>query len=98
VFEQDSRYYHIEDLTFEDADGNEIVYKARRLIPQPETVHSAVGATVSKGQRLDQISYVTLGRANLYWRIGDANPSFSLHELEEPGTSLRIPVNGGRNG
>jgi hypothetical protein len=98
MFEQDSRYYHLEDLTYEDAHGNKIICKSRRLIPQPDEVASVVSTTVAEGQRLDQISYATLGKASLYWKIGDANLQFSLNELEAPFTRLRLPVNGKTRG
>jgi nucleoid-associated protein YgaU len=98
MFEQNSRYYHLDDLTYTDDQGKKIIYKSRRILPQSENVKSLVNTTVKNGQRLDQISNSMLGNSAYYWKLGDANASFSLLNLEKPGTVLRIPSEGSGQG
>ena len=94
MFNQKSRYYRIDDTSYTDPSGNEIIYKKRRFLPQPEKFSSLAEYKVAKGQRLDQISASTLGDPSFYWKLGDANAAFSLTDLEQAGEILRIPVEG----
>jgi len=94
MFDVDSRYYHLEDLTYVDKKGNKTIYKSRRILPQPEDIKSLVKTEVTDGLRLDQISNSMLGKPTLYWKIGDANKAQDLTELEVAGSILRIPISG----
>ncbi len=48
---------------------------------------------VQEGERLDQIAARTLGNAEHFWRICDANNAMNPFDLtDEPGRKLRIPV------
>ncbi len=92
MFEADSRYFACPDLEYEDDAGHRIIYKARRFIAPIETSDPMLEVTVANGQRLDQISYSTLGKPTFYWKIGDANLDFSLQSLEIAGKRVRIPL------
>ncbi|NQZ12322.1 MAG: hypothetical protein HRT35_34650 [Algicola sp.] len=94
MFEQTSRYFHLENLTHVDENGHEIKYKSRRILPQPATVPSMVTIEVERGKRLDQICASTLGNPELSWKLGDANQTLALTDLEKRGTVLRIPLDG----
>ena len=94
MFDQTSRYFHLENLTFIDDQGNEIKYKSRRILPQSSNLPSMVNIKVERGKRLDQISASTMGNSELNWKLGDANDAFCLTELEKPGKILKIPVDG----
>lgn len=94
MFNEKSRYYQINEASYTDSSGNEIIYKKRRILPQPERFSTLTDYKVEKGQRLDQVSSSTLGDPSFYWKLGDANAAFSLTDLEQPGEILRIPVEG----
>ena len=94
MFEQKSRYYGLENKVHVDEEGNEIIYKERRFVPDSSSLSSRINVKVKKGQRLDQISASTLGDPELYWKIADANTAMSLTDLEKTGAELRIPLDG----
>jgi hypothetical protein len=93
VFQPTSRYYNIETLRVTAADGRVIVYKRRRFLPQIETLPILAEVTVTQGDRLDVITARTLGDAEQFWRVCDANQSLDPFDLtSELGSTLRIPI------
>lgn len=93
MFSKDSRYLHIKDQQKVCDNGAVVTYKARRFIPQVDAVPSDMNL-VSEGQRIDWVSYSTLGNPKLYWRFGDANEVFSPMELEQKGLLFKVPSDG----
>ena len=92
MFNQKSRYAVIQDLIYDAGDGRRIVYKGRRLLPQPGQLPLQQVATVAQGERLDLIAARTLGQSQLYWRIADANTALWPNGLvSEPGRKILIP-------
>ena len=93
MFDFTSRYYKIEDAQYTDGAGRVIAYKRRRFLPQGEALPLLVEVTVLQGERLDLVTYRTLGDPLQFWRVGDANNAMNPFDLvEPPGEKLRVPV------
>lgn len=93
MFDYTSRYYALPTATHTTANGREIVYVTRRLLPRGETLPLLAEVTVQQGERLDLVTYRTLGDPLQFWRIADANNAMNPFDLVEPeGQTLRIPV------
>jgi hypothetical protein len=93
MFDQSSRYYHLETATHTTMDGRTLAYKRRRFLPRGEGMPLLGEVKVVQGDRLDLIAARTLGDPLHFWRICDANNGMNPPELtEEPGATLRIPV------
>ena len=104
MFEPNSRYYTLETATYVSRDGRrpadglrrskapEITYKRRRFLPHGEELPLLVEVTVTEGDRLDLITYRTLGDPEAFWRAADANNGMNPTELEQPGGTLRVPI------
>jgi hypothetical protein len=93
MFDHTSRYYHLETVIFETADGRTVSYVRRRFLPQGERLPLLVEATVRDDERLDLLTHRTLGEPTQFWRIADANNAMNPFDLtSEPGETLRVPV------
>jgi len=91
VFDRDSRYYALEERRFTDADGKEIVYKARRFVPRGGSLPLLVEAQVRDGEHLDHLAHRTLGGPTHYWRICDANDALRPDEIDMTAGNI-VPV------
>ncbi len=92
-FPPTSRYYGIETMTLEDADGNKTVYLKRRFVPAPERFALLQEHVVKQGERLDTITAQYLTDPEQFWRICDANRALRPDELtERSGRKLRITL------
>ena len=95
-FPATSRYNGQPLLTHVDAEGREIAYVARRIVPAPEQFATVQTHTVQQGERLDQISARHTGDPEQWWRLADANGAVRPDELvETPGRRLRITLGEG---
>ena len=93
MFDHTSRYYQIADATYTAADGREVAYKRRRFLPPGASLPLLAEVTVAQGERLDLVTFRTLGDPLQFWRIADANDAVNPFELEGPsGQTLRVPV------
>jgi hypothetical protein len=93
MFEQNSRYYKLENATLNDATGRQITYKRRRFLPRAEDMQTLVEVTVVQADRLDLITARTLGDPEQSWRIADASDAMNPPDLtSEPGKSVRVPI------
>ena len=93
MFDSTSRYYAIDTATMTTNDGRTIVYVRRRFLPQGETLSLLGEVTTAQGDRLDLIASRTLGAAEAFWRVCDANNAMNPFDLtDEPGRVLRVPV------
>lgn len=93
MFDPTSRYYPLPTATYVRAGGTEITYVRRRFLPQGERLPTLVEVTVADGDRLDLIAARTLGQAEAFWRICDAENALNPPDLEaEPGRTLRVPI------
>jgi hypothetical protein len=93
MFEHTSRYDPIENAIYEAADGQNITYKPRRFLPQGEAMPLLAEVTVGVDDRLDLIAARTLGDAEHFWQVCDANNAMNPFDLTaEVGRVLRIPL------
>ena len=93
MFDARSRYAKLETAVHTDADGREIPYVRRRILPRGEDLQLLVEVAVAEGDRLDLIAHRTLGSSEASWWIADANDAMHPAELlSEPGEKLRVPV------
>jgi hypothetical protein len=93
MFDETSRYHHIETATYQAANGQVITYKKRRFLPQGEQLPLLVEVTLSEGDRLDLVAVRTIGDPQQFWRICDANNTMNPFALtSEVGRTLRVPL------
>lgn len=91
MFGATSRYYQLEDAIYTDEHGRQIPYKRRRFLPQGQAMPLLTQVTVATGDRLDLITARTLGAAEHFWRICDANNAMNPFALtDEVGRILRV--------
>ncbi|MCW7988759.1 membrane protein [Streptomyces platensis subsp. clarensis] len=96
-YPRSSRYHDVEIGVHRAADGTEVKYAKRRLLPplehdEDETVPHVVG----DGERADQLGQRYFGDSGQWWRIADANPVLGPGELtDEPGEEIAVPLPGG---
>ena len=95
MYERPSRYASTGTAELSMRDGRTIIHRRRRLLPAGDAIIPQTELTVTAGDRLDAIAHRTLGDAEVYWRICDANNAMHPAQLTaEPGRSLRIPMPG----
>lgn len=93
MFSRTSRYYRVEKVTMETADGREIIYLRRRFLPPAAKSITSTEHTVNQGERLDNVTARYLGDPEQFWRLCDANNAMHPEELTaEIGRRLIIPV------
>jgi hypothetical protein len=92
VFDPSSRYAKLDDATYTDSSGNQIRYKRRRFLPDPN-MPLLSQLPIQDGERLDNFTARTLGNPEHYWRICDANNTMNPIDLESrPDQQLKVPV------
>lgn len=93
MFSVTSRYYALEQVKYETADGRAIVYVRRRFVPAADRFALLTEHTVTQDERLDNITAQYLGDAEQFWRVCDANTAMRPDELTETvGRKLRITL------
>jgi hypothetical protein len=93
MFDASSRYAALPDTIYTAPGGQQIVYKARRFLPQGKRIPLLSEAVVGTGDRLDLIAARTLGDAEQFWQICDANDALNPWDLVgETGRRVRIPL------
>jgi hypothetical protein len=91
-----SRYYGAGVEYYTGANGIQVAYLQRRIVPLASTYTSLKSYSVSDGDRLDNLAYTNLGDPILYWMICDANNAVDPDQLTaEPGVTLQIPLAAG---
>lgn len=103
MIDPDSRYARLAEtpLRRTGPHGRTITYLPRRML-EPFAVFETLGEVpVGPGDRLDLISARTLGAADAWWRIADANTALDPRDLVEARADettttaqkrLRVPV------
>ncbi|PGH46996.1 hypothetical protein [Streptomyces sp. Ru87] len=96
-YPRSSRYHDAEIAVHRAADGTEVRYTRRRLLPPlGDDPDDTAPHTVNSGERPDHLAQRYFGDPAQWWRIADANPVLDPRELTaEPGTEIEIPVPGG---
>jgi nucleoid-associated protein YgaU len=90
---QSSRYYGAAIRTFTRADGTQVAYLQRRIIPQPDIYTALQDYVIAEGDRLDNLAAKYLGDPLLFWMICDANGADDPDELTaQVGRTIKIPV------
>lgn len=93
MFEPTSRYFNLETATLTATDGRVLRYVKRRFLPQGEDMSLLVEVTVTDGDRPDLITARSLGDAEQFWRVADANNTMNPFDLTvEPGAIVRVPI------
>ena len=88
-----SRYYGAVIAYYTRADGIQVAYLRRRIIPQPDIYTSLQRYVVVEGDRLDNLAVRSFGDPILYWMICDANNSTDPDQLTaEVGRTIQIPL------
>ncbi|MEU7469971.1 hypothetical protein AB0A94_15775 [Streptomyces sp. NPDC044984] len=95
-----SRYHDAEIGIHRTADGTEVRYAKRRLLPplpdDPDDAQETQAHTVASGERPDLLAQRYFGDPGQWWRIADANPVLDPDELTaEAGRVIRVPLAGG---
>jgi hypothetical protein len=93
MFNHTSRYYNLETAQFTTTDGRRIAYKRRRFLPQGEGMAVLAEVIATRDDRLDRITFQTLGDPEQFWQICDANNAMNPAELlTDPVQTLRVPL------
>ncbi|MGW0825667.1 hypothetical protein [Streptomyces sp. NPDC002845] len=93
-----SRYHDAEIGIHRQADGTEVRYTRRRLLPPlgDEQGRETQEHTVGAGERPDLLGQRYFGDPGQWWQIADANPVLDPRELtDEAGRVVDIPAIGG---
>ena len=94
MIDRDSRYGRSAVLHLTDAQGRDIAYLDRRIIP--DTPRIAARIAVQDGDRLDLVAHRAYGDARQSWRVMDANPDPEpLTLADTPGRRLGLTQPGG---
>ncbi|MGW1177591.1 hypothetical protein ACWD4P_28210 [Kitasatospora sp. NPDC002543] len=90
-----SRYHGVPVALHTEADGRQVPYLRRRLLPSADGLTPLAEHTVGAGDRPDLLAYRYLGSADQWWRIADANPVLDPRELTAtPGRRLVVALPG----
>ena len=93
MFDTKSRYANIGTASFVKSDGTTVRYVKRRFLPQGGSMQLLAEVRTVQGDRLDMISYRTLGDPLAFWRVADANDCKNPFDLvSEVDVTLRIPM------
>jgi hypothetical protein len=91
-----SRYYGATVEFYTTANGTQIAYLQRRIIPPADIYTSLQSYSLSEGDRLDNLAYKYLGDPILFWMICDANNAVDPDQLTaQPGYAIEIPLAAG---
>lgn len=92
MLDPDSRYADRPIDTHVTADGREIRFVRKRMVPDPNRFRVLAEVVVNDGDRLDLICARTYGNSGAWWRIADANEALDPGDLiAAPGRRLNIP-------
>ncbi len=99
-FDANSRYQGVPLAVYQPRpDEPGIPYVQRRFIPQCKDIAIAASVAVQARDRPDLIAARTLGEAEQYWRIADANAVIDPFEMSDtPGARVLIPLPPGMTG
>jgi hypothetical protein len=88
-----SRYYGGAVQMHTGADGVQVAYLQRRVIPQPGIYTVTIDYVLVEGDRLDNLAARFLGDPLLHWMICDANGATDPGALtSQAGRAIKIPI------
>jgi hypothetical protein len=73
TFTANSRYASTDTASYTLADGRQVAYLRRRLVPSPENFALLQEHFVVEGDRIDVLTARYIGDPEQFWRICDAN-------------------------
>lgn len=89
MIDRDSRYAKSAVLHLTDAQGRDMAYLDRRIIPDAPRIAARI--TVQDGDRLDLVAHRAYGDARQSWRVMDAYPDPDpLTLADTPGRRLGL--------
>jgi hypothetical protein len=89
------RYDGVARATITMADGRQVAYLRRRLLPQPAALGPVRLYVTGQADRVELIAARELGDPLRSWLLADANAVMRPSELSEPGRTVRVPRPGG---
>ncbi len=92
MFNNNSRYYALEDAKLALPDGTVITYKRRRFLPDSSQMQMVAEVKVARGDRLDLMASRVLGDPEQFWRICDANNAMNPSDLLVVGRVVQIAL------
>jgi hypothetical protein len=92
MFDNNSRYYSLEDARLTAKDGTITTYKKRRFLPDSSQMQIVAEVKVAQGDRLDLMASRTLGDPEQFWRICDANNAMNPKDLLVVGRVVQIAL------
>ena len=88
-----SRYRDNEDQVIDREDGDQVVYRQRRLLPLPGDHQIIQTVERNTEERLDLLAHRTVGASQYFWQLCDANGVMNPRELtREPRNVVRVPA------
>ncbi len=90
-----SRYAAVGTATWTSPDGTTVPYLLRRFLPQPGQLARQGTYLVRPGDRVDMIANASLGDPELSWLLADANLVCRPSDLNQPGTTINVPLPAG---
>ena len=90
-----SRYLGLPTRTLTAADGSQLVYLCRRLVPARDQFAVITTHTMRPLERLDQVAATQFGDPCLAWRLCDANGTLNPSELDQAGRAVAITLPAG---
>ncbi len=94
MFDPSSRYYSLGNAEHAAPNGERLIYKKRRFLPQRAPRPADRAVVVRAGERLDAIAARMLGDPLQFWRVADASNAMNPFDLAEPGRLLEMPATG----
>jgi hypothetical protein len=92
MFTSTSRYYMIAQGTYQLPDGRLAAYVRRRFLPPTASLQAIAQVTVLPAERIDVFAARTLGDAEHFWLIADANDAMDPETLLIAGQPLTVPM------
>ena len=97
MIDRDSRYARLAatPLSYTDGLGRKIRYLPRRFLAPFTTFETLTTVDVQRGDRLDLIAARTLGAAEAWWRVTEANEALDPRTLTETPDPSQMQAEGG---
>ena len=93
MFDHTSRYSAIDTASVTLADGRDVTYVRRRILPQGESLPTLTLVRVSPGERIDLVANRVYGDPLMFWRLCDANDAMDpLRMLAEAAADPRATL------
>lgn len=92
MFASTSRYHSVAQGTYRLPDGRLAAYVRRRFLPPSGALQTIARVTVLPAERIDVFAARTLGDAEHFWLIADANAAMDPETLLVAGQAVTVPM------